>query len=223
MAKIFSGLLKKAKRNSLKKDYARDYQNTSFKQQVLCFDSCELPLWNFVQVVTKGELSPLIIEGNPSDEQLIAAWDSIFTEYCDIMASKGQTYVLHIQREIKHIESKLTIMQLCIDRLQISYYEPAIEVLKEYGFDYPYTPESMFEDLTNTIAEAQYLIVQKEVKQAEYQKYLEGQKGEIASEQDYIDILSTLSKHQGYPLRIKDLSVREYVSIFNQYKKENGG
>lgn len=194
-------------------------QTTSTPQQV--WDNCELPLWNFIQVIVTNSLTPLIRNGNPTDQQLAEAWNNIFTEYCDIYTSTNQTYVLQIQREIRYIESKLDIIQICIDRLKISYYEPAIAELREYGFDYPYTPDTMFEDLQNTVAEAQYLVVQKGVKEGEYAKYLAENAKEEVKETDYDDILSELSKFQGYHLRSKDLSVREYVSIFNRYKKQN--
>lgn len=194
-------------------------QTTSTPQQV--WNNCELPLWNFIQVIVTNSLTPLIRKGNPTDKQLAEAWNNIFTEYCDIYTSTNQTYVLQLQREIAHIATKLQVIQICIDRLTISYYEPAIAELREYGFDYPYTPDTMLEDLQNTVAEAQYLVVQKGVKEGEYAKYLAENAKEEVKETDYDDILSELGKFQGYHLRSKDLSVREYVSIFNRYKKQN--
>lgn len=203
----------------MKKSYAKDLQLTSSQSQV--WDSCELPLWNFIQVITTNSLQPLIIKGNPTDQQLATAWSDIFAEYCDIYQSKNQTYVLHLQREIAHLTYKLQVIQVCIDRLIISYYEPAIAELRDYGFNYEYTPDTMLEDLQSTIAEAQYLVVQKGVKEGEYKKYIEANAESEVKETDYDDILGELGKFQGYHIRSKDLSVREYVSIFNRYKKQN--
>lgn len=130
---------------------------------------------------------------------------------------------MQLQREIAHVTTKIQVIQLCIDRLTISYYEPAITELRDYGFNYPYTPETMLDDLQNTVAEAQYLVVQKGVKEGEYKKYIAANAEQEVKETDYDDILTELSRFQGYPLRSRDLTVREYVSIFNRYKKENGG
>lgn len=188
------------------------------------YRSCtELPLWNFIQVVTTGTLTPLIISGMPTDAELSEAWNDIFTDYCDMTTSKNQTYVLQLVREIKGIELQITIINTCIERLKLSYLPEVCDILREYGFNYEYTPDTMLNDILSTVAEGSYLSVQLGVKRSEYDKYLASQESQNATENDYDEILSELSKFQGYHLRSKDLSVSEYVSIFNRFKKQNGG
>ena len=202
--------------------------HTSKAQQALnsgeCYANCsELPLLNFIRVVTSGELTTLTKSGKPTPDQLAIAWNEIFMEYCDLSPSNNQHYVLQVTREIAFLETRIAIIQICINRLVVSYYEPACDILREYDYYHPFTPETMLTDLKNVQAEANNLVVQRDVKKGEYQRYIDSQKGESTKETDFDEILTELSKFQGYHIHSKDITVSEYLGIFNRFKKQNGG
>lgn len=221
MDQIYSVFQKKAKRSTLTKSYSQGSKDTSKAPQV--YDSCsELPLYNFIKVIITGDLKWLSKKGEPTSQQLSEAWSAIFMEYCDIAPTNNSTYVVQITREIRHLESKINIIQSIIERLTISYVPELVEILKEYGFYYSFTPDTMYDDLQGVIAESKQFVVQKGVKEGEYQRFLDDQKGDSASENDWDELLSELGKFQGYHLKSKDLSVSEFVGIFNRFKKQNG-
>ena len=175
-----------------------------------------MPLFNFIKIVTTGDLVWL---GEVDSPQQV--WQSIFMDYLDIMPSKNSVYVRQITGEIEHLKTKIDIIQTMLNRLRVSYLPELIPILNEYGFYYAFTPDTMFEDLQNVTAECQQFVVQKGVKEGEYKRFIEGQAKDEAKETDFDEILADLSKHQGYHLRSKDLSVSEFVAIFNQYKKQS--
>jgi hypothetical protein len=172
-------------------------------------------------VACNNDLKWLIIHGEPTQEQLTDAWDNIFTEYSDICPTTNSTYIVQITREIKHLETKIAIIQAIIDRFKISYMPELVLILNEYGFYYDFTPETMLSDLQSVIAECSMFVVQKGVKEGELKRFFEGQKGEWASENDYDETLSELSKFQGYHLKSKELTVSEFCAIFNRFKRQN--
>lgn len=224
MVSTFSGFKMEAKRSSLMKLFTKESKSISTHSQGLVFRNCsELTLDRFIEIVTSGLLTPLIKDGNPSEVELNEAWESIFNEYCDISNGQSQTYVLQLTREIKYLQWKITIINTIIERLKLSYVPELCDILRDYGFYYDYTPDTMLTDIISTVAEGQFLSVQLGVKKAEYDKYLASNEGKTSTANDYDEILSELSKFQGYHLRAKDLSVSEYVSIFNRFKKQNGG
>lgn len=212
----FLDLIRNRLGSSPKKQSLSASNDTSNTKQV--YASCsELPLWNFIKIVITGDLTYL---GDGTPEQLQEAWANIFMEYCDIFPSKNSIYVCQLTSEIEHLRTKLEVIQAIIDALSIQYIPDLVLELIDYGFNYPFTPETMLEDLQGVIAESKMFVVQKGVKEGEYKRFLESQKGDPAKESDYDEILSELSKFQGYHLKSKDLSVSEFVAIFNRYNKQ---
>lgn len=182
----------------------------------------ELPLDNFIEITITGDLQPLIVEGNPTTEQLQTAWSEIFMEYSDLAPNVDQTYLLNLTRDIKVIEGKLQIIQSIVNVLSETYLEKPIEILREFGFYFEYTPETLEQDLLNTVTQARSLLVAKQVKEGEYAKYNEDNKGKQVTRNDYENILAALSAFQGYNLDSKVLTVSRFVAIFNRYNKQNG-
>lgn len=158
----------------------------------------------------------------PTAEQLTIAWNSVFLEYCDLAPNNNTIYTVQLTREIAHLESKINIIQAIIDRLSVSYISELCDILRDYGFYYEFTPETMFADLQAVVGEAKMFVVQKGVKEGELKRLNDGQqKGEATTEAQYDEILSELSKFQGYHLKSKDLTVSEFCGIFNRYKKQS--
>lgn len=143
-------------------------------------------------------------------------------EYCDLSPSAAQQYLFNLTKDIKVIEGKLEVIQSIVNVLYIHYSEPLIEQLQlDYGFPFEYSKESIDQDLNNTITQARSLLVQKQVKEGEYAKYNEANKGKKVSEADYEELLGALSQFQTYELDSKVLTVSRFVGIFNRYNKQN--
>lgn len=214
---IFSGFKKKAKRNSLKKPYSKESSDIPSKSQA--YASCsELPLWNFIQILTTGELSYL---GNGTPSELQEAWQNIYYEYFDAMPSKKSIYTIQLDAEIKYLESKIDIIQTIFDAFKQMYIPDLIPILNEYGFYYEFTPETMFDDLKKVEAECKSFVVQKEVKKAEYKRFIDEESKKPQSKTNWDDIITELSQFQGYELNEKVLTVSKFVAIFNRYNNAN--
>jgi hypothetical protein len=185
----------------------------------------ELPLYNFIKVVTTAELHWLIKEGEVDDGLLSATWNEIYTEYSDIAPSNASTLVFQITRTILHIETKIAVVQSIIERWKICYMPELIPIMHDYGFMYEFTPESMFDDVHKVLQQSQSWVVEKAVKEAELAEYVKNNQGKATTEHDYDDILSELSKFQGFQLHSRNLTVSEFVAIlvrFNRQNKANG-
>lgn len=187
----------------------------------LIYDNCEMPLYNFIKIACTNDLNWLVIEGTPTQLELENAWEAVFTEYSDLSPTPNTTYIVQVTREIRHLETKIAIIQAIIDRFKISYLPELVPILNEYGFYYDFTPETMLSDLQMVIAECSQFVVQKGVKEGELKRFFEGQRGDPAKENDYDEVLSELSKFQGYHLKSKELTVSEFCAIFNRFKRQN--
>lgn len=180
-----------------------------------------MPLYNFIKVITTQDLQWLVIEGSPTQEQLNAAWNEIFMEYCDLSPSPAQQYLFNLTKDIKVIEGRLEVINAVCNQMLIDPRQEYIDILVEYGFYFDYTEETLGNDIEQVLIQARSLLVQRQVKEGEYLRYQEQHKGESITEYDYDEQLAVLSKNQGYQLRSKDLTVTQFVAIFNRFKADN--
>ena len=125
----------------------------------------------FRQCLEHNNISALIVEGEPTAEQLAEAWASLFLEYCDLSEAHEATHRVYLHCEIETLKIKLDICQAWVDIISI---RPSLKINEAlwtvgYEFDLDVTkPEEYKADLARINAELRSLRFDIKVKQAEY-------------------------------------------------------
>ena len=176
--------------------------NEYYKSSSLC------PLWNFNQVLSLGNLKALTISGNPSDEELQEAWESIYSEFSEIIKDKSaDLYFL----SIKHKAAK---------KHKIAY----LSVLLQYYVNNPDEAEKLLIDegfrVTDNIADT-YRMAFGKVKRMNDDILHEEKSEEKREAVDFDSIISELEKYQGYQFDQKSMTVKHFANIYKRFK-ENG-
>lgn len=187
------------------------------------YSSCEdLPLFNWVKLVVTGDVEWLFSEPlkkwhKPTDLTLI--WEKIFTEYTELTNDVKANHVLSMIKGITVINNKLQIIQSAINLLAkarpMENYQPIIKMLKEFGFRYSFTEETIFEDLKRTASSAKRMVITRDQLQKDYETF--GNSDQKATEKDYYLMIAELSKFLGFPIDAKKTTVLSYISYVEQY------
>lgn len=83
-----------------------------------------LPLHAFISVVCEKHLSPLIIAGNPTVQELTEAWEDMRQEYSDAIGGGETDMHIELLKEVEVLSIKITIL------------DTALEVLRKFPYQY---------------------------------------------------------------------------------------
>ena len=118
------------------------------------------------------------------------------------------------------LNNKIYIIESAVNVLRTSYEVKLLDLLRSYGFIYPYTQESMEKDLDFTLTSAKKLIFNRREKEAEYSKLTESN-NEKSTEKDFFMLIAALNKFLGYRMDAKEISVLEFAMNLNLYQEYN--
>ena len=125
----------------------------------------------FRQCLEHNNISALIVEGEPTAEQLAEAWASLFLEYCDLSEAHETTHRRRLLYEIEVLKKKAILCQSWVDVISIVPSAPINNALWIVGYEFelnPDNPEQYKADIARINAELTDLRFTIKVKQAEY-------------------------------------------------------
>lgn len=186
------------------------HRRNKVKQVNQFYSSASLcPLRAFNQVLSGGSLQPLIISGEPTDEQLEEAWGNIYSEFSEII--KDKTTDLHF----------IAIKQATAKRHKISYLSVLLQV-------YAQTPTPEFTALieaegfrTFESAEQTYKSAYGKLKKMQDDLNF-SEKQQVKKEaQDFELVISELERYQGYQFDQDKMTVKHFANIYKRFKENN--
>lgn len=193
----------------------------------------QLPLSNFIDCDIDENFSSLIIEGEPTEEELLYAWLLIKTQYADVIGN--QEYVLYKNacRDLNVL--KITLIEIeTLVSLMRKVYSPKIgerlnKLLKSnFRFNVD-DPEQYKRDLDGCITRSGSTKIMIDIKAA-LMSSMEGkqEKGQKPTREYYHKMLISLSDHAKYELtdKISVFDFCERVKRYNKYceqQKQNNG
>ena len=183
----------------------------------------DLPLHVFIDCVCDKNLSGLIRSGKAKQEDLIKAWELIYSEYSDLSGNPTTKYLIKLSKDISYHESKLRAVVLCLKVLQHHPDQRCIEVLKGYGYNYPFdisNPIQYAESLEKVSARLGSVLFTVQTKTAQYKRESAGVTGKPVTRTQFDDMLAVLSKHMGQRVDPLVVTVTEFVSYRKLYEKE---
>lgn len=186
--------------------------------------SCDkLPLDIFLKCYVQKDLTALIIEGKATGDQLAQAWASIYYEYIDLSESTESKFVYSLQKEITLLSDEIRNVETCIFYLssEMLPYHAQQEDLKKVlkGYNYKLSAEHTDQQLMGIIGRLAPKKTQLESRIKELENYTSSTSEETPTYKQFEKILLRLSKHQGYSIRSKDITVTQYALLLNDYIK----
>ena len=176
-----------------------------------------MPLDRFIKIIITGNARHLVKFGYATKRSLKDTWDSVFSEYMELLKDNSHKHTLNIVREYNVLSGKIEIVQAVVDTLSIIRHDGLINVLRKMGFRYRFTEASMNTDLMAVVAKAKTWAMRVRSLGEEINKR-SLEKSDITSN-DFDDILIEISAFQGYQIDPKKTTVSEYVSLINRFKK----
>lgn len=185
------------------------------------YTSCsELPLRKFVRCLVGGDVSFLRKNGWAKKDVLEEAWEKIFIEYLDLTKDPRQSQLLALMRDLTTLNTRAMLVYEICRQLSQKPHPALAEQLKRMGFRYDYDlndPVKRKRATMATIAQARLLTYQAEQRKKDLE-HLQKAGGKEMTEADYDELITELSKFQGYRLDPNKTTVSEFATIVKRYK-----
>ena len=175
---------------------------------------------DFLQVIISGELAPLIISGNPPIDELVTAWENITEEYSEAIKSHRSRSVFDCYKRIIRTQAQIQVIDAGLMYLTQQFDEEIANVIADMGYTliiWDEDKEVYLNRINRVRTEAKTLIVMLNQYKNEYSIINPDGKEVNRDYQSYLNELAILSKHQGYAIRVKEITVLEYCSIVNSF------
>ena len=195
---------------------------TSTQNHNLYHRITDLPLHKFITCLVDKDLSPLIISGTPTKNQLLEAWQIIYDEFSDAIGGGENKTYLSLLKDITKLDNKLKFVESIVNILSTPYRDESandiILVLNKicntkFKFNDP-------AELQRCIDRSMSIKIQLELKMMqlkEMQGKMEGENKKPTREQ-FLDTLIELSDHVKYEVTDK-ISVFDFFSRIKRYNK----
>lgn len=157
----------------------------------------------FMDCLFDTDFTGLIQEGKPPDDQLLYAWDKIFTEYCGLMQSDTYNELFEVQKQLNVIQAKITLVENICQHLEVAHDDILTGILKSLGLR-PGNPV----DIAGVRQRAKKFLIDIETKRQDYNKLVQNHK-EITREY-FFDLLSMLSHEFQYAVKAADITVYQF-------------
>lgn len=188
---------------------------TGSEPLILCSSLEDLLFTDFIKCACDKEYSVLVVQGEPTDEQLQVAWVVLWSEHLSLMASKEASAHIEISAKIERMSTKIIIVSKLIEVLKVEPHESLIAELKEWGYSYQFTPESIEKDIqrvTNKIAndKTKLAIAIKEYED----KQLESSSNGEATKDMYLNILYAIEEKKKMEFDLENLTAYKFTIMY---------
>jgi hypothetical protein len=175
----------------------------------------ELPLRKFREIVISDNLHALVISGQPTEEQLLTAWDSIRMQYADAMKDNDFRAYCTLSRETAYTQATYNQITICIRTLRKFYAEQfknGLNALLRTSYVLDVSDREKYDkDLDSATRRSKGVLIDLKLKQstlAGMEKKM-AEKGNGFTHEYFDSMLITLSDEAGFRLS-EDITVYEY-------------
>ena len=232
--KITRGLKNSLKKwlRSIKKpiSYTRTRINTIFKRFTLYLTGClkrwslyyrcdELLLCRFIKCLN-GDLSALKKVRFVPKTWVNEAWTLINEEYAREIDNDKYVEITRSLKDIYRDTLRLMVADSCVQILVNKYSENAVGILRNIGYKYKFDPsnkDSYIRDLTRVMKNLKMLSLELETNKKSYNARTTVK---ATTKEHVTETLVSLSRFMQFRIDPGKTTVKEYVNMMNQYKKE---
>ena len=173
----------------------------------------------FLDCLCDKNYNALIKHGKAKHEDLLKAWDLIYSEYSDLAGNTASKTLISLSKDISYHDAKLRAVGLCLKVLSSYPDERCIKVLRDYGYDHTFditNPEQYAKSLETIASLTGNIVFTLQLKRAEYDREAGKLTGKPMTRELFYDQLTALSEH--FHLTISQFE-KETVTVFLAYKK----
>lgn len=173
----------------------------------------KLPLSVFIDVMLDKKLEALIIDGEPSKEELKKAWDIIIEEYADVNNKVDVNKEVKIYKRIVRLQFVIAGVELLLPVLEMVFVKQFAERLRDLiGRELLFNEESYESDLK--ISRVVLGTSKQELKLEKIQ--LHGLEEKVEDKEElsreyFSEMLLNLSDHAGYELKEEAITVYKFL------------
>lgn len=190
------------------------------------YDSLDLKLHKFIACLCDGDFSVLIIEGEPSELELILCWEKVYEAFLDAMKDRDGLHRMRLKAQINHLEFNYKFIHLCLERLQVGYSAFVEECLRRLirvdGSLNPEDQDRYFRALEVVRGRAQRLQVEIGEKKAEEAILEKGMSAtRVRPTKEHFDnLIGQVSRFMHFYIDRRRISTGEFVSFYVQMRQE---
>lgn len=163
-----------------------------------------------------------LLSGNTSEVGGDEAWEEIYAEYIGLRENKSSSYILSMLKEITFLQTKVFIINKCVEVLAVTYSRDLVNELKQCGckgrFDWS-DKAAYSNDLKAAISYSKKYKNQFERKEKDLEDYYKRHGGGVIQRKDFDIWAVTLSKFMGFRIDYDEVTVSEYCHMMNQYER----
>ncbi len=189
--------------------------------QLSLYQVCsKTPMDVFIDCLVNQNLRRLLKYGWVTPSVLIATWEKLFSEYCELAGDPKLKSFVNLTKSIGSIQGKLIALQICLYVLNDRDSKDCAAILNKIGFPGNYKGEGKADELLKVTRRLKSFQFELKQKLNEYQALVkDGENSKI--EPGYFDKeFVELSKFMGYRIAPGKTTVLEFVNIRNRYQKE---
>lgn len=168
----------------------------------LCPSIHKLPLSAFVDGVVDGDLSGLVVKGEPPAEAVRERWETLLEQHSEAMGRGAEGKVMHnLWMEVVRLESRLSVLPGYLDVIEGVYcpwLNGQINTLLNTAYRFDVTDFDAYEaDIQGARTQLSSLAFKLERKRQEYEAMNKTEGGLLPTREYYAIILSNLSDWKG--------------------------
>lgn len=165
------------------------------------------------------DLKYLLRTGALPVQKLIEIWADITDEYRRLISDIDGNYVFDLKKQTFTEDKDLITITAIVNQLRTRRNEELIKILQN-DFNFRLNYVDLERDLTMTLKQAKFRGFQLKEKEKEYDELTKGNDSKEFKEFEFIEQLVILSEFQGYHLKMSDITVSEYIAIYNRFKAD---
>jgi hypothetical protein len=185
----------------------------------------QLLLSNFKRCLIHGDLSALVIKGNPPQADIVQAWANIYSEYIDLSAGTEKDYALQLEADLTLLFSHISDTETCTYILSIlpHFKQEAADILYGYGYKYPWNKEDVtqnkkyYDIINNRLASKRMNYTNKE---KELKNILKVREGGTFNDEYFDSMLDTLASWRKVAvIHDTEITVMQFIIMLRNYVK----
>jgi hypothetical protein len=171
-------------------------------------------LHKFIICHCEGDLSQLIISGEPTKEQLQAAWSKIMDERSNALRGKEQIQIESLTKDIELLQVRINAIRACVLRLSFQHSDEIVAELKKWinvreKFDTS-DPESYKKDLEAIVIRSSKFLTELRHRSRELEMLVPKGDETKTDKWYYEKMIVQLEKHMGKSIIKSQTSVANF-------------
>jgi hypothetical protein len=182
----------------------------------------ELPLIIFIDCLCDQKYINLVINGEPSESELIEVWQDLFQQYTELIGGKEMMSQMADIRKSLKFESRITRIENLLKMINVHPADALIEQLYSFGYDLP----KMKENGENAEKIINRFIALYKLERNKYKLFVSGKQSKQGTEEKKItrnDFTKVLNRYSTAfstpPISILVITTAQYCNYVLDYQQ----